>query len=82
MIRFAAGATNGEKAKKDLEYKAKSETAKSAWAKPNAQVCGLHETSPMPDVLVVAASRHLPYYCRTDRTQRLSRDGVCTQTAL
>ena len=34
----AVGATDGDKGKKDLEYKAKAEASKSAWTKPNAQV--------------------------------------------
>ena len=72
---------NGEKGKKDPEYKAKSETAKSAWAKPNAQVSELPQTPLMPHVLVVAVSVIFLYSCRIWRAQRLRRGGVCTRTA-
>ena len=34
----AGGAADGEKGKKDPEYKAKADAPKSAWTKPNAQV--------------------------------------------
>ena len=34
----AVSASDGDKGKKDLEYKAKAEASKSAWTKPNAQV--------------------------------------------
>ncbi len=36
----AGGAADGEKGKKDPEYKAKADAPKSAWTKPNAQVGG------------------------------------------
>ena len=38
----AGGAADGEKGKKDPEYKAKADAPKSAWTKPNAQVGNNH----------------------------------------